>query len=62
MTTRHIYWISKHGSGGKIESWKSTGILEESIKNPHTSDSSFTPNVIVDYQFRKVVFKGICLK
>ena len=32
---------------------------EESIENPHTSDISFTSELIGDYQFNKVEFKGI---
>ena len=35
---------------------------EESTKKLHTSDISFAPNLIGDYQFKKVEFKGICLK
>ena len=37
-------------------------MLQERIKNPHTSDISFTPKLIGDYQFKKVEFKGICSK
>ena len=35
---------------------------EECIENPQTSDISFAPKLIGDYQFQKVEFKGICLK
>ena len=34
----------------------------ESIKNPTTSHISFAWNLIGDYQFKKLEFKGICLK
>ena len=32
---------------------KSTGMSEESIKNPYTSDISFAAKLIDDYQFKK---------
>ena len=51
ISTRHIFWISKDGSDSKIESWKSTVMSEESIKNPHILDISFAPKLIGDYQF-----------
>ena len=35
---------------------------EECVENPQTSDISFAPKLIGDYQFQKVEFKGICLK
>ena len=37
-------------------------ISQESIKNLHTSDVSFAPKFIGNYQYKKVEFKGICLK
>ena len=48
ISTRGIHWISKDGNDGKIESWKSTGIWKESIKNLHTSDIGFAPKVTDD--------------
>ena len=40
------------------------GVLQEciSIKNLHTSDTTFVPELIDNYQFSRVKFKGICLK
>ena len=34
----------------------------ESIKNMHSSHISFAPKLISDYQFKKVEFRGTCLK
>ena len=62
ISTRPIFWISKDGSKSKIESWNSTIMSDQSIKNPHTSYISFASNMIKDYQFWKVEFKGTCLK
>ena len=62
IPTRCIYWISKDGSDRKIESWGSTGMSQECIKNLRTSDITFTPKSIDDYLFSKVEFKGTCLK
>ena len=54
---------TKYISNGKIELWRSIGISQESIKNPHTSDTTFSPELIEGYtQFVRVWFKGICLK
>ena len=53
ILTRRIYWISKNGSCSKIESGKSTGMSEKSIRNSHTSDIIFAPNLLGDYQLKK---------
>ena len=46
-----------------IELWGSTGMWQESIKNPHTSDVNFAPKIIGHYKFNIIVeFKRICLK
>ena len=39
-----------------------TGISEESIKNPHTSDTTFSPDFLDLYGFNRVNFKVIYLK
>ena len=39
ISTRRIEFISNNTSN--IESWGSTGMLRERIKNPHTSDVNF---------------------
>ena len=45
-----------HGVG----SWSSTGMSNESIKNPHFSDITFSPKLIDKYsQFGRVKFMGI---
>ena len=62
ISTRRFYWISKDGSDSKIESWKFAGMSQESIKNSQTSDISFAPKLIGDYQFKKVELKAICLR
>ena len=59
---RHIYQINEDDNDCKIESWGSTGMLQENINNPHISDINFAPKLIGDYQFKKVEFKRICLK
>ena len=61
ISTRQIYWISKNCRDSKTELWK-LPMPEECIDNPQTSDISFAPKLIGDYQFQKVEFKGICLK
>ena len=35
---------------------------QESIKNPHTSDTTFAPKLNDKYKFGEEEFKGICLK
>ena len=32
-----------------VESWKSAGMLQESIKNPHTADIIFSTDLIDNY-------------
>ena len=57
ISIRYIYLTSKKGSDSKIESWKSTEMLEESIEIMHPSDISLAPKLIGDYQFKKVEYK-----
>ena len=59
ISTRQIY--CKNCRDSKTELWK-LPMPEECIENPQTSDISFAPKLIGDYQFQKVGFKGICLK
>ena len=44
-----IYSISKDDNDSKIEFWKSTGMSEESIKNPHISHVSVLPKFTGGY-------------
>ena len=47
---------------GKVDSWGSTGMSKERIKNQHTSEIN-SSQLIGEYRFSsKVKFKGICLK
>ena len=62
IKSRLIYCISKDSSNSKIESWGFAGMSQESIKNTHTSDINFAPELTANDQFKKVRFKGICLK
>ena len=62
IQSRLIYWISKDSSNSKIESWGFAEMSQESIKNLHTSDINFVPELTGNDQFKKVGFKGICLK
>ena len=45
-----------------IDLWGSTGVLQESIKNAHTSDTTFVPELNDKYRFNSVEFKRVCLK
>ena len=47
---------------GKLGSWYSKRISEESIIPTSTSDNSFDPEINYNYGKRKAKFKGICLK
>ena len=61
ILTGRIYWISKDGSDKKLN----RGVIQECYKkkkNLLTSEFTFTPKLIDDYQFSKVDFKGIFLK
>ena len=62
IKSRLIYCIGKDSSNSKIESWGFAGMSQESIKNTHTSDINFAPELTANDQFKKVRFKGICLK
>ena len=46
--------IEVNNNTDKIESWGSTGMSEEEIKNLHPSDITFSLKLISDFQFRKV--------
>ena len=62
IKSRLIYCIGKDSSNSKIESWGFAGMSQESIKNTHTSDINFAPELTANDQFKKVRVKGICLK
>ena len=62
ISTRRIYWISKDGRDRKIELLGFTEISQENIKNLYTSDITFAPTLIENYQFSKVESKGFCVK
>ena len=54
-----LYFTSKNG---KIGSWQSKVLSEESITPPSTADNSFDWEIICSYDKGKIKFKGICLK
>ena len=62
ISTRRIEWIINNGRYSRIESWESTEMSQESIKNPHTSVVNFAPKLIDGNQFREAKFRGICVK
>ena len=45
-----IHLISKDYSDSKTESWKSKGMSDESIKNPHTSVISIPQKLIINFK------------
>ena len=45
----------------EICSWKSEGILEQSIKNPPGSDNSFAPTLIDSHPLPVAKFGGNCI-
>ena len=61
ILTRCIYWISNDNYIIKL--WGSTGMSQESVKNPHTLDINFAPKLIGEYQSNcRARFKRICSK
>ena len=60
VSTKRIDLISR--GSDKIESWGSAEMLQESIKNSHTSDTTFAPKLVGKYRFNTMKFKGILLK
>ena len=56
-TNKHIKYFS---GTTRIESWKSTGMSDESIENITKSDSSFSPS-FVDLLLPDMNFNGHCL-
>ena len=58
-TNLHFEYIRDN----KIKMWISTGMSEETIKNPHTSDITFSPELTDNLsRISRVKFKGIFLK
>ena len=53
ISTRYIKTINN--STSNIESWISTGMSQESIKNPHASGANSAPKIIHNYRFSSVV-------
>ena len=61
ISTRHIDSIGNNTIN--IELWGFTGIFQESIKNPHTSDVNSAPKIIGNNKLNSIVeFKRMCLK
>ena len=50
-------------NSSEIESMESKGMSKKSIKDSHTSDITFSPELIDKFdRFGRLKFKGICLK
>ena len=53
ISARYIKTINNNTSN--IESWVSTGMSQESLKNPHALDANSAPKIIHDYRFSSVL-------
>ena len=61
LNNLHTEYISNNIN--KIELLSSIGMSQESIKNLHTSDTTFSPEMTDRFtRFGRVKFKSICLK
>ena len=50
VSIRHVEFLT---NDCKVRSWQVKGMPEESIKNSHTSDISFAPDLIDGYPIKK---------